>query len=89
MAYRLHHPRGVAWRKAGLRDQGCIYGRLLRVRAEDSRMNFEDTVRRIRNMRSYGMNLKEVHDTLAEDGVPEEIIFFAYKGAEQLDEETL
>jgi hypothetical protein len=52
-------------------------------------MNFEDTVRRIRNMRSYGMNLKEVHDTLAEDGVPEEIIFFAYKGAEQLDEETL
>lgn len=52
-------------------------------------MDFTDIVRRVRNMRSYGLSLAEVHDALAGEGIEEAIIFFAYKGAEQLDEDTL
>ena len=51
-------------------------------------MNFEQIVQRVRQMQHYGLSLAEIHDLLKEDGVPEDVIFFAYKGAEYLNEET-
>lgn len=50
-------------------------------------MDYEDLIRRIRNMQCYGLSLTEIHDRLKSEDVEEHIIFFVYKGASFLNED--
>jgi len=49
-------------------------------------MDFADLVRRVINMRAYGLGQKEVHDNLIAEGVGEDMIFFAWTAAKMQEE---